>query len=204
MHRLAWFLSGAIALLLAIVIASGAAVMGSHAFSAREQPGFLERWIARQARSMAMPSSAKRQTNPYIDSPEVLAEARAHWADHCATCHANNGSGDTEMGKHLYPPAPDMREADTQNLSDGELLYIIQNGIRLTGMPAWGSGSNHDTEDSWKLARFIHHLPTLTGNEAAEMQKLNPKSPDELKEEQEEEEFLNGAQSHEHTQHEHH
>lgn len=55
------------------------------------------------------------------------------------------------MGKHMYPPAPDIREADTQNMTDGELFYIIQNGIRLTGMPAWGSGSDHDAEDSWKL-----------------------------------------------------
>jgi mono/diheme cytochrome c family protein len=179
-------------------------LMRTHGLSAREQPGGLERWIARQARSMAVPAVAKRQTTAVADSPEVLADSRAHWADHCAACHANNGSGDTGMGKHMYPPAPDMREADTQNLSDGELFYIIQNGIRLTGMPAWGSGSAHDTEDSWKLVRFIRHLPKLSAEEEAEMQKMNPKSPDELKEEKEEEEFLNGDQSHEYTQHEHH
>lgn len=204
MPRLAWFLCGAVALLALIVIAGGVVLMGAHGFSAREQPGALERWIARRARSMALPVAAKAQTYPVVDSPEVLAEARAHWADHCATCHANNGSGDTEMGKHMYPPAPDIREADTQSLSDGELFYIIQNGIRLTGMPAWGSGSHHDIEDSWRLVRFIRHLPKLTAEEEAEMQKLNPKSPDELKEEQEEKEFLNGDQSHEQTPHEHH
>jgi len=204
MPKLVWFLFGAVALLAVIVIAGGVVLMGSHGFSAREQPSVLERWIARRARSMAVPVGAKEQPNTVADSPEVLAEARAHWADHCATCHANNGSGDTEMGKHMYPPAPDMREPDTQNLSDGELFYIIQNGIRLTGMPAWGSGSHHDTEDSWKLVRFIRHLPKLTAEEEAEMQKMNPKSPDELKEEEEEQEFLNGDQSHEHTQHEHH
>jgi mono/diheme cytochrome c family protein len=154
---------------------------------------------------MALPTDAKERTNPVPDSPEVLAAARAHWADHCAACHSNNGSGDSEMGKHMYPPAPDMRKADTQNLTDGELFYVIQNGIRLTGMPGWGSGADHDTEDSWKLVRFIRHLPKLTAEEEAEMQELNPKSPDELKEEQEEKEFLNGDQSREQTpQHEHH
>ena len=203
MLKVAWFLFGAAALLGLIIIAGCVVLMSAQGFSAREQPGVLERWIARRARSMAVPASAKEETNAIVDSPEVQAEARAHWADHCAACHANNGSGDTEMGKHMYPPAPDMREANTQNLSDGELFYIIQNGIRLTGMPAWGSGSHHDTEDSWKLVRFIRHLPKLTAQEDAEMQKLNPKSPDELKEEQEEQEFLNGEQSHEHTQHEH-
>ena len=204
MGRLAWFLLGVLALFSAIVLGGCVFLMGAHGFSAREQPGALERWTARRARSMAVPAGAKDQTNPSADSPEVLADARAHWADHCAACHANNGSGETEMGKHLYPPAPDMRGTDTQNLSDGELFYIIQNGIRLTGMPAWGSGSSHDTEDSWKLVRFIRHLPKLTAEEEAEMKEMNPKSPDELKEEQEEREFLNGDQSHEHAQHEHH
>src|SRR5580704_6417421 len=175
MGKLAWFLLGALALLAVIVLGGGAFLMGAHGFSAREQPGVLERWTARRARSMALPAAAKDQTNPFGDTPEVLADARAHWADHCAACHANNGSGETEMGKHMYPPAPDMRRADTQDLSDGELFYIIQNGIRLTGMPAWGSGSKHDNQDSWKLVRFIRHLPKLTTEEEAEMQEMNPK-----------------------------
>jgi hypothetical protein len=113
------------------------------------------------------------------------------------------------MGKRMYPPAPDMREADTQQMTDGELFFIIQNGIRMTGMPAWGGGSSddakqHDEQDSWKLVRFIRHLPQLSGEEEREMQSLNPKSPDELQEEQEEKEFLNGGEPHEHTEHEHH
>ena len=204
MRKLAWFLFGALALLAVMAFVGGVFLMGAHGFSTREQPGALERWTARRARSMALPTGAKDQTNPFGDTPEVLSDARAHWADHCAACHANDGSGNTEMGKHLYPPAPDMRRTDTQNLSDGELFYIIQNGIRLTGMPAWGSGSEHDNQDSWKLVRFIRHLPKLTPEEVAEMKEMNPKSPDELKEEQEERDFLNGDQTHEHAQHEHH
>ena len=108
------------------------------------------------------------------------------------------------MGKHMFPPAPDMRQPETQQMTDGELFFIIQNGIRMTGMPAWGSGSQHDQQDSWKLVRFIRHLPQLTAAEEREMQALNPKSPDELKEEQEERDFLNGDQSHEHAEHHHH
>lgn len=208
MRRLIWFSIGALTL---IVIGGGVFLKtGVNGFSARAQPSAIERWAARQARTLAVPSGARERPNPIADSPEVLAAARAHWADHCATCHANNGSGDSEMGKHMYPPAPDMRQAETQNLTDGELFYIIQNGIRLTGMPSWGSGTRQDEQDSWKLVRFIRHLPKLTAQEEQEMQELNPKSPDELKEEQEEREFLNGGQSderkkqsHEHTQHSH-
>ena len=205
MQKLVWFLAGAIALI--VVVCLGGLIFlkaGANSFSARTQPSALEALAARQARAMAMPASARERPNPIADSAEVLAEARAHWADHCAACHSNNGSGDAEMGKHMYPPAPDMRQAGTQNLADGELFYVIQNGIRLTGMPSWGSGTSRDEQDSWKLVRFIRHLPKLTADEEREMKEVNPKSPDELKEEQEEKEFLNGGPSHENAQHEHH
>jgi mono/diheme cytochrome c family protein len=205
MHRLTWFLTGAIT----IILVGGAGSFlflkaGAAGFSTAAQPSPLERWAARQARAMAMPANARDQANPVPDSPEILAEARAHWADHCALCHANDGTGDTVMGKHMYPPAPDMRKAETQKLTDGELFYIIQNGIRLTGMPGWASGSEHDAEDSWKLVRFIRHLPALTFEERKEMEKLNPKSPDELKEEEEEEKFLKGESTDEPQEHHHH
>jgi mono/diheme cytochrome c family protein len=205
MRSLIWFLAGALALAV-IVCGGGLLYVTTYAggFSARAQPSEVERWVARRARAMALPSGAKDLANPVADSPEALAEAREHWADHCAACHSNNGSGEAGMGNHMYPPAPDMRQAGTQSLTDGELFYIIQNGIRLTGMPSWGRGASHDEQDSWKLVRFIRHLPHLTAEEEREMETLNPKSPQELKEEQEEREFLNGGQSHEHTQHEHH
>ena len=109
------------------------------------------------------------------------------------------------MGKHMYPPAPDMRLPATQQMTDGELFYIIQNGIRLSGMPAWGGGSDHDAQDSWKLVYFIRQLPQLTVEEKKEMEKLNPKSPEELKEEADEEKFLKGEDSNDHpTEHHHH
>jgi mono/diheme cytochrome c family protein len=122
----------------------------------------------------------------------VLAAARAHWADHCASCHANDGSGQTEMGKLMYPRPPDMRLAGTQGLTDGALYAVIKNGIRLTGMPAWGEPGNADLE-SWKLVAFIRQLPLLTPADLREMAKMNPVSPMEQHEATAEEEFLNGG-----------
>ena len=107
-------------------------------------------------------------------------------------CHANNGSGNTEIGQNLYPKAPDLRLPQTQSLTDGELYYTIHNGIRLTGMPAWGTEGNDD--DSWKLVLFIRHPPQLTSEEEREMEALNPKGPGEKQEELDEEQFLNQAQ----------
>ena len=163
-----------------------------HGFSARDAPSALETYVARTTRKLAVPSDARNQKNPFTATPEVLAEARAHFADHCAICHGNDGSGKTEIGPNLYPKAPDMRLSQTQGLTDGEIYYIIHNGIRLTGMPAWGTKEKDD--DSWKLVLFIRHLPQLTPEEEEEMKGLNPKSPEELKEEQEEEQFLDESQ----------
>ena len=75
-------------------------------------------------------------------------------------CHDENGSGRSEIGRNLYPPAPDMRTADTQELSDGALYFIIMNGIRYTGMPAWEA--EHTPDDTWKLLAFLRRLPRLT------------------------------------------
>jgi mono/diheme cytochrome c family protein len=187
MTRLRWFVLGMISCTVAALLAAALVLQNAHGFGATAKPRAVETWVARWARSAALPTGARAQANPSPNTPEVLADARAHWADHCATCHANDGSGDTFMGRHTYPPAPDMRLAATQRMTDGELFYIIQNGIRLTAMPAWGGESEHDALDSWKLVRFIRHLPNVTDEEKAQMEKLNPKSPAELKEQEEEE-----------------
>ena len=199
-----WFLLGVVSVCVVAVALGLVLVQQSGGFSAREQPTAMERWVARKARDLAMPADANSRTNPVPNTPEAIAGGRAHWADHCFSCHANDGSGETALGKRLYPPAPDMRLPATQQLTDGELFYIIENGIRLTGMPAWGNGSDHDAEDSWKLVHFIRHLPRLTIEEKRAMEKLNPKSPDELREEEEEERFLRGEDSHEAAPEHHH
>ena len=197
MYRMRWFLLGSASLVAVVLLAGALVLRNAHGFSAREQPTAVEAWFARVARAAAIPAGTANAVNPVPNTPETVAEGRAHWADHCAVCHANDGSGDTIMGRRTYPPAPDMRLPATQRLSDGELFYVIENGVRLTAMPGWGGGSAHDTQDSWKLVNFIRHLPQLTEEEKAEMKKLNPKSPDELREEQEEEDFLRGDDSHE-------
>ena len=192
MRTLIWILTGALALAV-IVCGAGLIFLKTRAngFSARAQPSAFETMAAQTARALALPSNAREKRNPVANSNEALADARAHWADHCALCHANNGSGQIEMGQRMYPPPPDMRKERTQRMTDGEIFYIIENGIRLTGMPAWG-GSEAGEQDSWKLVHFIRHLPAMSASEITEMEKLNPKSPGEQEEEMQEEQFLKG------------
>jgi hypothetical protein len=164
-----------------------------YGFSAHDEPTRMEAWAARSMRSWSTPSDLRGARNPLPLTPELLAEARAHWADHCASCHGNGGRGKTVIGEHLYPRASDMTLAATQSLSDGELFSIIENGIRLTGMPGWGDGTAESAYGSWGLVHLIRHLPKLTPEEIAEMEKLNPKTPEEWEQIQAEEAFLAGA-----------
>src|SRR6266568_4228480 len=121
MRKLTWFLGGALSLLAVQALIAAIVMARARGLSAREDPTGIERWIARRARDAALPRAAKSRANPIPKTADVLADARTHWADHCASCHANDGSGENTMGQHMYPPAPDMRKSGTQNLSDGEL-----------------------------------------------------------------------------------
>jgi mono/diheme cytochrome c family protein len=163
-------------------------------FSARSQPSIPERAIARAVRRWAVPAAGRAIRNPLPFSPAVWADGRAHFADHCATCHGNDGGGDTELGRNFYPKAPDMRLAETQRLSDGELYWIIENGVRLSGMPAWGDGTGNDAA-TWQLVHFLRHLNELTPDQVKEMEALNPRSPSELEEERQDQNFLEGNDS---------
>jgi len=188
-------LSLAIVTVIALIGFGILASMLRHGLSARYQPTALEAALARSMRRLAMPSAASTANNPVSFSDEILSEARAHFADHCALCHGNDGRGETQIGRNLYPKAPDMTSSATQSLPDGEMFCIIKNGIRLTGMPAWGEDTREDDRESWELVHFIRHLPRITQEEVEDMKAMNPKTCEECKEEAEIEKFLRGKES---------
>ena len=184
---------------LVIVVVIGLGVFGwvgyqlfTTGFSAKTEPHMLEVVMARQIRHLAIPIEKRNAANPIPLTPDVVQEARAHFADHCAICHSNDGSGQTPIGKNVYPKAPDLRLPDSQSLSDGELFWVIHNGIRFTAMPAWGSGDPAQDLDSWRLVHFIRHLPQLSQEELDEMKALNPKTEKERLEEAAFDQFLQG------------
>jgi cytochrome c553 len=208
--RRGWKLPLAIELVLAAVllgslIAACLLMRAVHyGFSAHDKPMAMEALMAGRMRHWSVPADLRGMKNPLPLTPEVLTEATAHFADHCATCHGNDGKGQTEMGRHLYPKAPDMTLPETQNLSDGEIFATIENGVRMTGMPGWGEGTAESAYGSWTLVHFVRHLPKLTPEEIADMEKLNPKSPEEYEEMKSEESFLAGGDTSESPHHETH
>jgi mono/diheme cytochrome c family protein len=160
---------------------------------ARGTPSATETRVARAARRLSIPRTARDRQNPVPQSAAAIDEGMAHFADHCASCHGNDGSGQTELGRGLYPKTPDMRLPETQALSDGELFYIIDNGVRFTGMPAFGTGTAAGAESTWRLVHFVRHLPRLTADELQKMESMNPRSPEEIRQEIEEQQFLQGG-----------
>jgi mono/diheme cytochrome c family protein len=173
-----------------LVTLVAAAVLLPGGISARTAPGTIEAGIAGRLRSLAIPRAAHDRTNPVPVSDDAIRDGLGHFADHCAGCHANDGSGNTEVGRGLYPRAPDMRQPATQELSDGDLFYIIENGVRFTGMPAWGTGTSDGENASWHLVHFIRRLPKLTEQDLARMGELNPKSAEAWRAEDEARRFL--------------
>ena len=163
-------------------------------FSAKDEPMELEVVFVRQLRHLAMPKAQKLMENPVPASDEVLEEARVHFADHCASCHGNDGKGATTIGQNFFPRTPDLTETETQSFSDGGLYYIIHNGVRFTGMPAWGKDNPEPDLESWKLVHFIRHLPNITAEELKAMEKYNPVSQADREEEDEIDRFLQGEE----------
>ena len=185
------------ALLLLIVVTAllGSAVAYSvvrRGLSTRAAPSRAETVLAWAMRRLATPEAVRTRPNPVPSTDVVLRQALEHYADHCAACHANDVSGDTDMGRGFYPRVPDMRLAGTQALSDGELFSIIEQGIRLTGMPAWGNGTPEGERDSWGLVHFIRRLPALPPEDLERMEGLNPRTAAQWASEEEARRFLAG------------
>ena len=184
---------GALGVLFVVGLAGFVLTVLGRGIGARRPPSRAEVLVARRLRHFAIPGGTCCLANPQPSTAESLRRAMEHFADHCASCHGNDGKGQTEIGRNLYPRAPDMTGSETQQLSDGELFFIIKNGVRFTGMPAWGSDSPEDDRASWQLVHFIRHLPQITSRELDEMSRMNPLPPSEMDERKEEEEFLEGG-----------
>lgn len=192
MKRVARFAAWLVFLVVLIVAAALLVVQG-RGVSARPDPSGIETRAALFLRGWLTPPMYKGLRNPVTATADNFAVARQHFADHCASCHANDGSGNTEMGQSFYPKTPDMRLPRTQQLSDGEIFYFIENGVRLTGMPAWSTGTPEGEKASWELVHFIRRLPGLTPEDLAIMERFNPVSRDQIEEELKIEQFLEGT-----------
>lgn len=170
-------------LLLLIAVVSGWMwLRNAGSFSASAKPTAVESFLAHWARRLATPKKVEEMKNPLPATEANILAGAAHYGDHCAICHDENGSGQTDFGKNMYPKVPDLRLQGTQHLSDGDLFAIIHNGVRLSGMPAF---PDHTDPEIWQMVLLIRQMPHLTAQEqqaihAAEPVPAEPHHPGEM------------------------
>ena len=121
-------------LILAGILAAG--WLKWRGFRASGTPSGFETGVARSVRNFAIPAKERRRTNPDAGDWIAIRQGREDFLARCAVCHGTDAHGRTPVGANLYPRVPDLHLEPTQNLTDGEIHYIIENGIQLTGMPA--------------------------------------------------------------------
>lgn len=152
-------------LLILLVIVVFAAVCLSvlihRGFRANSIPTQLESNLARHLRNVSIPANERIRKNPFEPESSALEQGRDLFSNRCATCHGIDGSGKTQVGLSLYPRVPDLRASQSQSLTDGEIHYIIENGVQLTGMPAFGSDRTESPGSSWKLVLFVRNLQSF-------------------------------------------
>ena len=139
-------------------------------FRAVQSPSAFETAVARRVRDAAIPWKERHARNPLAGDAAALQQGRELFLANCATCHGMDGSGITRIGGNEYPRVPDLRAAPTQELTDGEIHFIIVNGVRYTGMPAMDNVHRESKEDAWKLALFIRSMKPLSAEEGREEQ----------------------------------
>lgn len=162
------FLSGIVAGFVILALAAGVVIAtGSFNVAATIPPGKLEKRLAGFALGRSVSRRAPRSANPLAISPEVLQAGLAHYRQMCVTCHGAPGVDASQIGEGLNPPATDLTLPRVQDRSDGELFWIVQNGIRMTGMPAFGP--THKEMEIWKMVAFLRHLPEITPEEERQL-----------------------------------
>jgi mono/diheme cytochrome c family protein len=144
--------------------AVGVIYSGIYDVAATSTHGGLVDWAV----ATTMDRSVERHARA-IEVPDLSAEMRLAGAtdfnEMCAGCHTPPGAEPTPLAQGLEPPAPDLGEA-VQELSPAEVFWIVKNGVRMTGMPAWGV--THDDEELWAIVAFAQELPGLDGAEYRE------------------------------------
>jgi len=133
-------------------------------FSASRPPSRVEERLAAFALHRSIARRAPRVTNPLADSEAAAAAGLVLYRAHCVVCHGAPGVDPSEGGASLNPPAPGLTLGRVQARSDGELKWIVSNGIRMTGMP--GFGASRSEEEVWQLVAALRRLPRLSPEES--------------------------------------
>jgi mono/diheme cytochrome c family protein len=127
--------------------------------SATKPSGSIVDWFLNTTKDNSIRSHARNIAVPSLADSILAATGFEHYDELCVTCHGAPGKGPEKFAKGLNPPAPDLRGSIT-DLSPEEVFLIVKNGIKMTGMPAWGPSNSDST--IWSMVAFLQRLPALT------------------------------------------
>jgi S-disulfanyl-L-cysteine oxidoreductase SoxD len=121
------------------------------------QPGSFETSIARQIKSKVT-VRGKSQKDPLPTTEENIHRGQVNFSHYCLVCHGLDGQNTgVPFAERMYPPVPVLSSADVQGYTDGQLKWVIDNGIGPSGMPA--SRGILSDEEIWTIIQYIRHLP---------------------------------------------
>src|SRR5262249_26730516 len=141
--------------------------------SASEQNELLDRFLG-YASGRSLARHAEELTNPFAKDSAAIAEGLFLYRKNCLVCHAAPGLKRADFAAGLNPPAPSLTLKRTQSKSDGQLLWVLSNGIRMTGMPAFSS--TLEKNDLWKIVSFVRHLDQLADDELKKLGATRPET----------------------------
>lgn len=132
----------------------------------------------------------KDKKNPLASTPDLIKDGQEHFGHHCGICHGLDGHATgVPFAAQMSPPVPDLADKDIQEYTDGQLHWIVQNGMAPSGMPSWKGIL--DDDEMWKVVLYIRNLPP----------KGSLGVPEIFKEEQEEHEQMEKGAKPEHHHH---
>lgn len=152
-----------IGFLIMVLLGGLVLVTGTFNTAATAPIGRVEDKVATLALNRSVKRRAKEMPNPIASPPQALRAGLSHFRANCLPCHGAPGVEEAEFAQGLNPPAPDLTTAKVQARPDGQLYWIVSEGIRMTGMPAF-SGT-HSREEIWHIVAFLRRLPELTEEE---------------------------------------
>lgn len=119
-------------------------------------------WVLNTTQVQSVRSHAEELREPLPSDSSALQSGFHHFEEMCVTCHGAPGVSPSEIGKGLNPEPPELSEM-VERYSPGELYWIVKNGLKMTGMPAFGP--THSEEELRGIVAFLQRLPELTPEE---------------------------------------
>ena len=171
-------LLGAVLMLAILIIGSIIFIYsGLYDVSAFNQDRGIMRWVLNTTSDKSVEHHAKDISVPDLSDSLMIKEGFEHYDEMCESCHGAPGKEESELAKGLNPHAPHLVRS-ARHMSPQELFWVTKNGIKMTGMPAWGK--THSDEKIWAMVAFMKKLPDMSPEEYRKME--SESEPIEMKE----------------------